>query len=366
MTNVAYYRLPHEDHFVRVEQTQGQPEELLSLDRLDGREGFVIAPFAADAAHPIVLLRADKVSREGFEAPAGPACRADSHSPAVNKQVLREAYGQDFRCFHNALKAQTFSKIVLARCEEADSKAAVEPEELFLEACRCYPRMCIVLVSTVTTGTWLMATPEVLLHGNGTTWRTMALAGTMKLKAEQLHFDTPDEPQQGNDAGGRPAWSDKNMQEQRYVATYVQQCLAAFADDVDERGPYTMRAGNLVHLRSDFSFVLRDHRRIGTLLQRLHPTPAVCGLPKEQAGRFILQNEHTDRSYYSGFVGLLQPAGQTHLYVSLRCMQFLPHGYRFFAGGGLLVDSVEQQEWEETEAKMDTMRRLLGMAQAMI
>jgi len=102
-------------------------------------------------------------------------------------------------------------------------------------------------------------------------------------------------------------------------------------------------------------------------LQALHPTPAVCGLPKDDAFRFILDNEHTPRQYYSGFMGPLNlppsthvlPPTSTHLYVSLRCMQITSTHYRMYAGGGLLKDSIEEQEWQETEAKLETMRHLL-------
>jgi len=128
-----------------------------------------------------------------------------------------------------------------------------------------------------------------------------------------------------------------------------------------------------VHLRSDFTFRLNDDECVGDVLQLLHPTPAVCGLPKQEAYDFILRNEHTPRLYYSGFMGPLNLKSQTsnlksqtsnlksesHLYVSLRCMQITDTQYRLYAGGGLLKDSIEEQEWMETEAKMETMRRVL-------
>lgn len=154
-------------------------------------------------------------------------------------------------------------------------------------------------------------------------------------------------------------WSTKNIQEQRYVATYLMNCLERVADDIHEEGPRTVRAANLVHLRSDFTFTLYNNARVGDVLQLLHPTPAVCGLPKQEAYDFILDNEHTPRLYYSGFMGPLNLQSQTHLYVSLRCMQITDSQYRLYAGGGLLKDSVEEQEWMETEAKMETMRRVL-------
>jgi isochorismate synthase len=82
-------------------------------------------------------------------------------------------------------------------------------------------------------------------------------------------------------------------------------------------------------------------------------------LPKQEAFQFILDYEHHQRSYYSGFLGPLFVNGQTNLYVTLRCMQLFENGYRLYAGGGLLKDSVEELEWQETETKLDTMRRIL-------
>ena len=144
------------------------------------------------------------------------------------------------------------------------------------------------------------------------------------------------------------------------MATYIAECLEQFTADFREEGPRTVRAANLVHLRSDFHFTLDSNERIGNLLATLHPTPAVCGLPKRQTYQFITRNEHTPRRYYSGFMGMLQPTGDTHLYVSLRCMEIGPSAYRLYAGGGLLKDSVEEQEWQETEAKLETMRRCIA------
>ena len=95
------------------------------------------------------------------------------------------------------------------------------------------------------------------------------------------------------------------------------------------------------------------------MLHALHPSPAVCGLPKREAFHFILHNESVPRRYYSGFQGLLGVGGMTHLYVSLRCMSIHPNHYRLYAGGGLLSDSDEESEWQETEAKLNTMRNVL-------
>jgi isochorismate synthase len=215
--------------------------------------------------------------------------------------------------------------------------------------------MFISLVYTEKSGYWLTATPEILLEGDGSEWRTIALAGTMKLEGEQLKSE-----------GETLSWSTKDIQEQRYVATYIAECLEQFTMDFSEDGPRTVRAANLVHLRSDFTFTLPDTDHIGDLLNALHPTPAVCGLPKRESFNFIIHNEHTPRRYYSGFMGplnvqcsMFNVQCSTHLYVSLRCMNIEGNCYHLYAGGGLLMESTVEQEWQETEAKLETMRSLL-------
>ena len=85
----------------------------------------------------------------------------------------------------------------------------------------------------------------------------------------------------------------------------------------------------------------------------------VCGIPKEAAKDFILSHEGIDRSYYSGFIGPLNINNETHLYVSLRCMQIMDNCCRLYAGGGLLSESKKESEWQETEAKLQTMLQLL-------
>ena len=346
MSAYAIYRLPHEDHATMITQTEGNPVELHSLAELNGKQGFVVAPFELKADQPVVVIRADE-SRNVECGMWNVECGMRFVGP---HSTFHDHYSIDFANYHAQLKNDHFRKIVLARC--ADEKIeGLEPMELFYRACEMYPRLFIALVDTPQTGCWLTATPEILLDGKGQDWRTIALAGTMKLEGDQL-----------NGEGETLSWSTKNIQEQRIVSTYITECLEQFTGDFREEGPRTVRAANLVHLRSDFTFKLDDNNHIGDILNTLHPTPAVCGLPKREAFQFIVKNEHTPRRYYSGFMG---PMGQdeTHLYVSLRCMNIDGDTCHLYAGGGLLKDSTEEQEWQETEAKMETMRRLIYVQQ---
>ena len=349
MSAYAIYRLPHEDHATLIRQTEGEPMELHSLTELNGKQGFVVAPFELKANQPILVIQGESRSVEcGVWSGK---CNADEKAVRGNltpySSLLTPHYKIDFANYHSQLENDTFRKIVLARCADEKLNGGVEPMELFYRACAMYPRLFIALVETEKSGCWLTATPEILLDGKGNDWRTIALAGTMKLEGDQL-----------NGEGETLTWSTKNIQEQRIVATYITECLEQFTGDFREEGPKTVRAANLVHLRSDFTFKLNDNNHIGDILNTLHPTPAVCGLPKREAFQFIVKNEHTPRRYYSGFMGTLS-ATETHLYVSLRCMNIDGDTCHLYAGGGLLKDGTEEQEWLETEAKMETMRRLL-------
>lgn len=320
------------------------PVSLSSLSDLTGKEsGFLISPFSMADGRVIMLLQPDEVRKlapgQVAEIVDLPFHSADGKMTA--SPCSRETYHDDFSRFHRAFSATGIQKLVLARSEDFDRKGC-HPAELFARACQCYPEAFVALFSAPQCGTWLVASPEVLLLRDSVQWHTMALAGTMRY-ADHL-----------------PQWSDKNVREQDYVTRYIKACLDRYSDDVSLTGPYTKRAGGLVHLCTDFSFNLSQDVRLGDVLDAMHPTPAVCGLPKEEALRFILDNESVDRDYYSGFSGPLNLEGQTSFFVSLRCMRIIGDRYRLFAGGGILPESDESLEWEETEAKMQTMLSLIG------
>lgn len=131
----------------------------------------------------------------------------------------------------------------------------------------------------------------------------------------------------------------ENIMEQRYVAKYIEECLEHYALNLRISAPYSRRAGFVKHLSTDFLFDLKEGEGIGNLIGELHPTPAVCGIPKQAAFDFITRNESYERAYYSGFAGPLSCGGMTRLYVTLRCMSIMGRKVELYAGGGLLKDS---------------------------
>ena len=286
-------------------QTEGEPEELLSVFGLSENTGFVMAPFAPDKKHPVLVLHPDqsgdimpdRLLEETDGLPRQVAELIDKvlSSPPQKERVTpgkRKHYAIDFANFHAHIEAGEFAKVVLARCSREKNDGGLSPLQLFVKACNEYPRLFVALVSSHRCGTWLMATPEVLLEGDGKEWCTMSLAGTMKLSQQQLSFDDP--PAKGRHDDREMGWNVKNIQEQRFVSTYITESLEQVATDIEEKGPYTMRAGDLVHLRSDFTFTMPDKSKVGELLHVLYPTPAVCGLPKEEARDFISKIPDTD------------------------------------------------------------------------
>ena len=334
MQAFALYRLPGRQEYIEVRQNDGGVQTLSSYSHLSGVRGFVIAPFSISDDCPLMVIRPDVFRSHAVPQGTSGSCCDNAFTRD------KESYIEDFDKFHQSLTDGTFQKIVLSRCSEAYRTGSVTDTDIFFKACALYPKLFVALVSAPGCGTWLMATPEILIEGDGSHWRTMALAGTMR------NSDVIE-------------WSEKNRREQKYVEDYIGSRLSPYAGEMHVDGPYTSHAGNLVHLRSDFTFTLRHPEHIGDVINCLHPTPAVCGLPKEEALSFIMRTEHSRRLYYSGFSGMLDAAGETHLFVSLRCMNITPQRFRLYAGGGLLDASTAEKEWLETEAKMETMKRCI-------
>ncbi|MDR0429941.1 MAG: isochorismate synthase [Tannerellaceae bacterium] len=331
----AIYRLPGEDVLHLLVQDTDSPTHLNTINELNGQSGFVISPFTVSSECPIILLHPTRKADIPFpqkEGKSHPGKKREESHPG-------EEYAARFATFIAPIRQKEFKKLVLSRSLTVGKSTSFSPSMAFLLACSKYTRSYVYLLHTPRTGTWLGSTPEMLLCGTGNIWNTVSIAGTQVLRNGEL-------PQ---------TWDDKNLIEQMLVSYYIRTQLTSFGIHPSEKGPYTVRAGELAHLRTDFHFSLPNASQLGDLLKLLHPTPAVSGLPKEEAYRFILDNEGYCRRYYSGFIGLLEPEGKSDLYVNLRCMNIHDNSFTLYAGGGLLPSSVLEQEWQETEDKLQTM-----------
>ena len=341
----AFYRLPDQDMCHGIRQHAGQPEVFEDIAALNGREGFVFVPFRVDKEHSLYLLSPDEVIewKCGSVSPDIPPSPEPVPFCGKLETVPSAEYAADFGCCLSALREGRLSKVVLSRMKQTPRPAAFSVGRAFRAACLRYVHSYVYLFYTPQTGMWLGATPEILLAGEKGGYRTVALAGTQAM----------------TDGVIPSSWDEKNRREQQYVTDYLLAALREKGIEPVQNGPFTVTAGSLAHLKTELDFSLEASDMLGCLLQTLHPTPAVCGLPKADAYAFVCGHEHHERAYYAGFLGMLSPYGRTDLYVNLRCMRIESGRICCFAGGGLLASSVLEYEWMETEKKLQTMKYVI-------
>lgn len=242
----------------------------------------------------------------------------------------------------NKIKSSNISKIVTSRTLKKDLKKDFSVTESFYKMTQKYNDAFVYLISTVETGTWMGATPEILLKQENNYYRTMSLAGTQKY-IENIHI---------NDY----KWSDKEIQEQKTVTDYIREILDNKNLKYSETDLFNTKAGSVIHLRTDFKITnLNNINQFNDLVTSLHPTPAVCGLPKDKSMSFIIENELHDRDFYTGFLGTINVDNNSHLRVNLRCMEISKDNIILYLGCGINKDSNPEKEWIETEIKAETL-----------
>lgn len=248
------------------------------------------------------------------------------------------------------IKSGIISKVVLSRKEKLQL-GEFDFKKIFQKLLLKYPATFVYCWFHPKVGFWFGATPETLIRIKGNGFRTMALAGTQKYEGT-LDVD----------------WGEKEIKEQQFVTDFIMANLAGSHLKIGK--PFTLKAGNLLHICSEIEGELANKNQLFSLVKTLHPTPAVCGLPKEKAKEFILKNEHYNREFYTGFLGEVhmnssvhdknnEEPEETNLFVNLRCMQIKNQKAILYVGGGITENSEPEKEWEETVAKSKIMKSVL-------
>ena len=227
-------------------------------------------------------------------------------------------------------------KIVISRIKELD-KENINLSETFKNLHQYYPNAYVYLRYDVEEGCWIGASPELLLKEENQLIQTVSLAGT-KAKEDD--------------------WTDKEYHEQQVVTDYITTTLARFTNYVDVDGPFSINAGFFEHLKSFISAQLTDKNKLYDVLKALHPTPAVGGMPKDLSTDFILNNEGYNRTFYAGFMGY-ETENESEFFVNLRCAKIYQNKVKLYVGGGIMPDSIPENEWKETELKSKTIGELL-------
>lgn len=237
------------------------------------------------------------------------------------------------------IKQNNWGKVVIARAQTHQQQLNIW--DLYITLVSKYKSACVYLFTSKQTGTWIGATPEVLLSAENNILKTMSLAGTRK-KAEEATFTA------------------KEDEEQQMVSDYIENILrkSKGVKNLKVSAKEKTLAGDLVHFKTSFTAQAETDFEAKELLKKLNPTPAVAGFPKKEAIEFILANENFDRSFYAGYFGL-KNGNNFNYYVNLRCMQIFENSYVLYAGGGITKDSDAEAEYEETEAKMNTLKSVI-------
>lgn len=254
-------------------------------------------------------------------------------------ETSRESYFKRIQIFLDALRAGMVEKAVLSRVLYVDKPEDFNPLDCFLRLEHDYPRTLTYLLLHPESGMWMGATPELLLQKDGSEITTMSLAGTQAKKPE-----------------GDYKWRAKEIEEHEMVDRHIEEVFKNHSYEiVRKNGPHTVETAQVAHLKTDYLFREQSTVSLKELIRALHPTPAVGGLPVEEAVQFVLDNEGYDRKYYSGVIGQTNFSDKADLYVNLRCMQVGAQKIAIFVGGGITADSDPQEEWEETVLKSKTM-----------
>jgi isochorismate synthase len=373
---VAVWQLPNEarQHLI-IDFNPPVAQVKPDLEELD--KGFLISPFinpelantyfiaadlhlTQDTDNQVVSSFSNRISKEQIHrleawanepnlapqdvfryfplAPNCPPMDAESHFKAMVEKSVQQIH------------AKTFQKVVLSRSKAIDYPKNFDIWLIFKHLSQLYPRAFRYLFHLPQVGTWMGASPETLiLMDEKQLFQTVALAGTQAYHSEKPLSEA--------------VWTQKEIEEQALVSRYIINCFKKIRlREFEESGPKTVVAGNLLHLKTTFTVDTQavNFPQLGTvMLDLLHPTSAVCGMPKEPALAFIQANEGYNRSFYSGFLGPVNVNQASHLFVNLRCLQLFRQQIQLYAGAGITEDSMPDKEWHETEIKCHTMLKVL-------
>ena len=256
----------------------------------------------------------------------------------------KDSYVKIIRRAIREIKAGSAEKIVISRQIYNPNLDSKKGGKYFTALCKKYPNAFVYFFYIPGEMAWMGASPEIFLKGNKKEYSTMALAGTVHNKGQDI-----------------TEWGEKEITEQKIVGDYIETTLNNLGiTEFIKDGPETVSAGNVFHLQTKYTFNFQKKENdISAFTEALHPTPAVCGLPVKEALNLIKSLETNKRDYYCGIAGSINNKGDVNFYVNLRCMQFFEKGAVIYSGGGITIESNPEKEWDETCFKADTLLSVL-------
>lgn len=271
--------------------------------------------------------------------------RAPTEPPAVRRAGPtpdREAWRRQVRTALADIDEGTLRKVVLAGSLSVDLAGDLDVPDVLARLGETYPDCVRFLVEPQTGDPFFGATPERLVSLRGGSIRTTVLAGSAGRGDTEAEDDWLAEDLRG---------SAKDAREHEVVVEAIRDQLAPLASTVTtgERG--IRKLATVQHLETPVRATLDGNAHVVDLVEALHPTPAVGGVPQEAALRTIRAREGFDRGWYAAPVGWMDAAGDGAFSVAIRSA--LAHGSAatLFAGNGIVADSHPDREWSELQLK---------------
>ena len=311
----------------------------ISADLVIEEDDMKIDPCVSDVQLDQLNEDLNRVSRN--DTPPASAPKINENYDRAFEQLVQKAVDE--------INEGRFEKVVLSRFHDERLPRNFSPWEFYQRIESKYKGAFCSMTFIPGKGLWIGASPELLASGNEQGFKTVSLAGTKKLESGQDLTEI--------------AWTQKEIEEQALVSRYIINCFKKLRlREFHENGPKTVKAGNLAHLKTTFEVKFDEVLFEGLtdqMIELLHPTSAVCGMPIEMAKPWIVEYENYDREFYAGFLGPVNYQNSTELFVNLRCARINNSIIRFFAGAGITQDSIPKKEFEETEMKIDVLRNIL-------
>ena len=313
----AIFRLPFEEKFILIHHHEAARNVASFFPFTNGKTIHL-------QAENLEVCTSEELKSSFFEVGNFPEMNAELNIPQ------HEEYLQKLEKAIEIIKQNNLPKLVVSR-PIAKEISSINLEETYQLLCKKYPNtFCYLLITDEEI--WIGATPEILGKFNKKTHEffTMSLAGTLPVNEE---------------------WSEKEIEEQKPVTHYISEILKKYVtlSEVEESETYNHISGNIKHLRTDFTAKIEDNR-LEELIEELHPTPAICGIPKEFCKEKIIEIEQYNREFYAGYIKI-ETDEEIYYFVNLRCAKIYKNQVIAFAGGGITALSSPEKEWRETELK---------------
>ncbi len=320
--------------------------------------GTTTAVFTVDATAGQVQTQVDalKQTLHGWLTRTGSSSRTPAESTPVaepHNEADWEHWRDRVESAQECMADGTLQKVVLARAQSfapADAHS-FDPLATAVALRNRQFASTTFLICRKDGRAFLGSSPEVLVRLSKGSVETVALAGTRRR----------DTGNTDNELSEALLGSNKDRLEQQLVTRAITEALQPAVQDLElSEAPEVVRHPDVQHLKTAIRGRLSADATIFDLVHRLHPTPAVGGLPRESALAWLDDNEHLDRGWYAGPVGWLDESGDGEFVVAIRSVLMAPHSASAFAGCGLVSSSDPADEWEESRVKLQTVRRGLA------